>query len=423
MVGALCQPIYGNGVVTMTEDHRKVSERIAQGILLDDPGFLRELVERVLQEMLEAEMTEHIGAAPYERTDARTGHRNGYKPRALRTRVGTLNLLVPQDREGNFSTRLFSRYQRNEKALCLALMEMYVEGVSTRKVKDVTEELCGTSFSKSLVSSLATSLDSELSAWRSRRLEAASYPYLFVDARYEKVRVNGRVVSQGVLVVSAVRNDGFREICGVQVADTESEATYQELFRSLKVKARGLEGVELVVSDDHEGLKAAIARHFQGASWQRCQVHYARNLLGMVGHDRRKELSEGLRGVFAAPRREVALRLASELADRWRGSHPRVAEHVEEHVEECLSCLAFPESHRRRIRTTNGLERLNQEIKRRTRVVRIFPNREACLRLVTALCVEHSEEWVTGRRYLDMEELRESRRAGHQSEEVALMKR
>src|SRR5215213_4908651 len=227
----------------MAQDHRRPVEEVVQGVLLDDPGFLKEIVERVLQQLLEAEMTEHIGAAPYERVEGRTGHRNGHRPRALRTRVGTLNLLVPQEREGTFSSRLFSRYQRNEKALVLALMEMYVEGVSTRKVKDITEELCGTSFSKSLVSSLAGSLDAELQAWRKRRLEAASYPYLFVDARYEKVRVDERVVNQGVLVVSGVRDDGFREILGVEVADTESEATYQELFRSLK--ARGLGGAEL----------------------------------------------------------------------------------------------------------------------------------------------------------------------------------
>jgi putative transposase len=393
----------------MAKDHRRLTEEVAQGILLDDPAFLREIVERILQEFLEAEMTEHVGAALYERTTERKGHRNGHKLRTLRTRVGTLNLLVPQDREGTFSTRLFSRYQRNEKALVLALMEMYVEGISTRKVKDVTEKLCGTSFSKSLVSSLATRLDSELQAWRSRPLEAEAYPYLFVDARYEKVRVGHRIVSQGVLIVSAVRApEGFREILGVEVADTESEATYHELFRSLK--ERGLSGVELVISDDHEGLKAAIFRHFQGASWQRCQVHYARNLLGMVGYAKRKDLAAQLRAIFAATSRDTALRLASELADRWRESHPKVAEHLEEHVEECLSCLAFPESHRRRIRTTNGQERLNQEIKRRTRVVRIFPNRQACLRLVTALCVEQSEEWETGRRYLDMAELEEQRR-------------
>jgi putative transposase len=392
----------------MAKDHRRRSEEVAQAMLLDDPTFLKEIVERVLQELLEAEMTEHIGAAPYERTERRTGQRNGYKPRTLRTRVGTLNLLVPQDREGTFSTRLFSRYQRNEKALVLALMEMYVEGVSTRKVKDITEELCGTSFSKSLVSSLAGQLDAELDGWRKRPLESKAHPYLFVDARYEKVRIDGRVVSQGVLIVSAVREDGMREIIALEVADTESEATYHELFRSLK--RRGLSGVELVVSDDHETLKAAVCRHFQGAAHQRCQVHYSRNLLGMVGAAKRKELGADLRAIFAAPNREQALRISSSVADRWRSKgNEKGACHIEEHIEECLTCLAFPESHRRRIRTTNSLERLKQEIRRRTRVVRIFPNRESCLRLVTALAVEVSEEWDTGRRYLDMEELREHR--------------
>ena len=271
---------------------------------------------------------------------------------------------------------------------------------------------------------LATRLDAELEAWRNRPLEGEGYPYLFVDARYEKVRVGSRIVSQGVLVVSGVRRtDGMREILAVEVTDTESEATYHELFRALK--ARGLRGVELVVSDDHEGLKSAAFRHFQGASWQRCRVHYARNLLGMVGHARRKELAEGLRGIFAAPSREVALGLASELAARRRQSHPRVAEHLEEHIEECLTCLAFPESHRRRIRTTNSLERLNQEIKRRSRVVRIFPNRASCLRLVSALAIEQSEEWLTGRRYLDMQELEEHCRQEEkrEGEEAVLMER
>jgi len=212
----------------------------------------------------------------------------------------------------------------------------------------------------------------------------------------------------------------MREILGVEVADTESEATYQDLFRSLK--ARGLKGVELVVSDDHQGLKAAIFRHFQGASWQRCQVHYARNLLGMVGTNKRKEIARDLRGVFAATSVERALELVSSVAEKWRGKgNEKVAEHLEEHVEECLACLAFPESHRKRIRTTNGQERLNQEIKRRTKVVRIFPNRESCLRLVTALCVEQSEEWVTGRRYLDMGELDEQRREEREQAEEAML--
>src|SRR5918995_360645 len=208
-------------------------------------------------------------------------------------------------------------------------MEMYVEGVCTRKVKDVTEQLCGTSFSKSLVCSLASRLDAELEAWRSRPLEAEGYPYVFVDARYEKVRVAHKVISQGVLIVSAVRDDGFREIVGLEVADTESEATYQELFRPLK--RRGLSGVELVVSDDHEGLKAATARHFQGAAYQRCQVHYVRNLLGMVGHAKRKELGADLRAIFAAASRAQVLALASEIAQKWRQKgHQKVAEHIEE---------------------------------------------------------------------------------------------
>jgi putative transposase len=194
-----------------------------------------------------------------------------------------------------------------------------------------------------------------------------------VDARYEKARTNGRVVSQGVLIVCAVREDGMREILAVEVADTESEATYHELFRSLK--RRGLNGVKLVVSDDHEGLKSAIGRHFQGAAHQRCQVHYQRNLLGMVSFAKRKELGADLRAIFAAASRAQAVAMASEIAQKWRGcGYEKVAEHLEEHIEECLTCLAFPESHQRRIRTTNGLERLNQEIKRRTRVVRIFPN-------------------------------------------------
>ncbi|MDX6381831.1 MAG: putative transposase, partial [Rubrobacteraceae bacterium] len=202
-----------------------------------------------------------------------------------------------------------------------------------------------------------------LSSGASGRLGQRVYPYLFVDARYEKVRVGSRVISEGLLIVTAVRDDGQREILTVQTADTESEATYHELLRSLK--ARGLCGVELVTSDDYPGLEAAIRRHFQGASWQRCQVHYARNLLRIVPFSKREELAEGLsRGVFAAPTREMALNLAEQLADRWRSKgYPKVADHLEEHVEECLSCLAFPESHRKRIRTTNGLERLNQEIK------------------------------------------------------------
>jgi putative transposase len=368
--------------------------------LVDDPDFLRDLVERAVQAILEAEMTAHLGAAKHERTEGRTGYRNGTRPRTLVTRVGTLHLAVPQDRDGSFSTELFARYQRSEQALVATLLEMYVQGVSTRKVAAITEELCGTGFSKSQVSALTSRLDADLTAWRERSLADHAYPYLSVDARYEHVRVDGRVVSQGVLIVGGVRDDGVREVLAVAVADTESEASYQVLFRSLK--ERGLRGVELVTSDDHRGLRAAIGRHFQGASWQRCQVHVARNLLAQVNRSHRRALADDLRGIFAAGTRTQAMAAAREAAERWRATHPAVATRLAEDLEEALACLAFPAEHRVRIRTTNGLERLNQELKRRTRVVRIFPHRASLVRLVTALALEQSEEWVSGRRYLDM---------------------
>lgn len=368
--------------------------------LVDDPDFLRGLIERTLQAMLETEMSAHLGAERYERGDGRTGYRNGTKPRTLVTRVGTLQLAVPQDRDGTFSTELFARYQRSEQALVSTLMEMYLQGVSTRKVGAITEELCGVSFSKSQVSALTSRLDADLESWRNRRLDAQTYPYLTVDARYEHVRIDGRVVSQGVLIVAGVRGDGQREILAVDVADTESEASYQTLFQSLK--ERGVRGVELVTSDHHTGLRAAIGKQFQGAGWQRGQVHVTRNLLALVSQRRRRELADDLRAIFAASTRTQAMAAAQTAADRWRPTSPVVASRLEEDLEEALTCLSFPTEHRRRIRTTNGVERLNQELKRRTRVVRIFPNRASLLRLVTALVIEQSDEWVSGRCYLDM---------------------
>lgn len=404
----------------MANENGTVGGAGMQRVMLDDPGFLREIVERTIQQILEAEMTQHIGAAPYERSDTRTGQRNGYKDRTLYTRVGALHLRVPQDRDGAFDSQVFARYQRNEKALVLALMEMYLQGVSTRKVTEITETLCGTSFSKSLVSSLSSRLDAELSAWRSRPLSAAGYPYLFVDARYENVRTGGEVVSQGVLIVSAVRGDGRREILAVDVADTESEATYQELFKSLK--NRGLSGVRLVVSDDHAGLRAAIKRHFQGAGWQRCQVHFRRNVYGTVSHRLRGELSADLDVVLKTADPERAREAAGQLVAKWEKIHPKVASHIDQHIEECLAHLAFPARHHVRIRTTNGLERLNQEIKRRSAVIRIFPNIESCLRLVTALVMEQSEEWISGKRYLNMEELGERQETRREELELAVVK-
>ncbi len=293
----------------MAEGNGSEPTGLAQAMLLDDPGFLRGIVQRTLQAVLEEEMTAHLGAGRYERGAGRTGYRNGAKPRTLTTRVGMLELRVPQDRDGTFSTELFARYQRSEQALVTTLMEMYVQGVSTRKVAAITEELCGTSVSKSQVSALVGRLDPELAAWRTRPLTAGAYPYLVVDARYEQARVDGRVVSLGVLVVAGVRDDGRREVLAVAEADTESEATHQQLFQGLK--DRGLRGVELVTSDAHRGLTAAIRRHFQGASWQRCQVHVGRNLRGMVGAKHRGRLSEELRGIFG-PEPRLHRRLEDE---------------------------------------------------------------------------------------------------------------
>jgi putative transposase len=367
--------------------------------LVDQPDFMREIVQVALNRFLEAEMTEHLRAGSYERSEARVGYRNGFRTRMLRTRVGTIELSVPMDRDGSFQTELFRRMERNEQALVLSLMEMYLEGVSTRKVRDVTEKLCGVSFSKSTVSRLVVELDADLAAWRDRPLTAA-YPYLFVDARYEFVRSGSRVVSMGALVVVGVREDGRREILGARVAPTESEATYEELFRSLH--ARGLRGVRLVVSDDHAGLVKAIRKHFQGVEWQRCIVHYMRNALARVAKHQAEGLKQDLRMVFDAPTRAWAERVMVSVVERWAVTHPGLAGWLEESLGDCLTFLSFPESHRRRLRTTNVLERFNQELKRRTRVVRIFPNPESCLRLVSALCMEKSEEWVAGRVYLDM---------------------
>ena len=378
----------------------------AQAALRDDPELLRGSVQGALQAILEAETTAHLGAGRYERAEGRSGDRNGPKPRTLATRVGRLELRVPRDREGACSTGPFGRYQRNEQALVLAPMEMDLRGVSTREVAEVTERLCGTAFGKRQVSALAGKLGGELAAWRERPL-AAAYPYLVVGARYEHVRVDGRVVSQGVLLVAGGREDGRREVPAVEVADAEREATHQELFRSLG--ARGLRGVVLVSSDDHAGLRAAIGRHFQGAGRRRCQVHVARNLLGLVGARHRGRLAADLRAVFAASDAGQARAQARACAERWRRSHPAAAAKLTEAAAECLACHQAPAAHRVRLRTTNGLERLNQELKRRTRVVRIFPNRASLLRLTTALAMEQSEEWVSGRRYLDMDPLWEGR--------------
>lgn len=362
----------------------------------DDP--LRSLLVHTIQRVLEEELTAFLNAESYSRTEHRTGYRNGYKPRKLKTRVGRLELMVPKDREGRFQTALFDRYQRNEKALTLAIMEMYIQGVSTRKVKKITEELCGLEISKSQVSNLAKGLDEEVKIWRNRPL-AKKYPYLIVDARYEKIRRGGHVISQGVLIVVGIGEDGYRELLGVWCADTESEQTWSEVFKELK--ERGLEGVTYIVSDEHKGLKKAVQRQFQGVTWQRCQVHFMRNVLSSVAKKDRSMILSYLREITGSINLESARKRLSETVYKLEATHPKVAEYLDTYGEEILAVYNLPEPHRKRMRSTNMLERFNEEIKRRTRVIRIFPNEQSCIRLVTALASETNEEWMA-RRYLDM---------------------
>jgi transposase-like protein len=376
----------------------------AQASLLDDEDFLPKVLESYLQRFLERELAAFLGAERYARTEARRGYRNGYKPRTLKTRVGRIELLVPQDRDGQFRTELFGRYQRNEKALVLALQESYIQGVSTRRVKKITEQLCGTGFSKSLVSQLCQELDVDIEAWRNRGL-TKRYPYLIIDARYEYIRDNGKVASKAVLIVKGISDSGHREILAVDVANTESEATWAELFR--KLKERGVQGVLLVTSDEHKGLVAALRRHFQGAAWQRCQTHFQRNVRDLVPRSQQGAVADGLREVFNAPNLDKARSRLDELIESCRESYPKLADKLDEDIEQTLTCFQFPNAHRKKLRTTNGLERFNEEIARRSKVVRVFPNDKACIRLTAALAMEQSEEWLTGRRYLDMSLLEE----------------
>ncbi len=350
---------------------------------------------------MEMEFADHLGAGHYERTATRQGYRNGYRERQLNTRVGTLTLRVPRDREGKFSTRLFERCQRSEKALILALQEAYVAGVSTRKVSRITEKLCGTEFSKDQVSRMAQALDVDLNHWRERQLEK-DYPYLVVDARYEHVREDGHVVSDGVLTVEGINEQGYREVIAVAVAPGESKSSWGEIFRRLIERGLDPSKVVCVTSDDHLGLRHALQRYFPHAAWQRCQTHYQRNARDKVSRRACGEVHVQLRDVFAAPDHEEARRRAEQMIKLWSHRSASFAEWLDETIERSLTVFQLPKGHRLRLRTTNNLEKYHQEIKRRTRVVRIFPNRRSCLRLVSALAMEQSEEWLTGPRYLTM---------------------
>jgi len=372
-----------------------------------DEDFVRAAVPALVQAALEAEMTEVIGAAKGERTEGRLGYRSGDYGRSLITRVGTLELRVPQDRMGRFSTELFERYQRSEKALVGTLAEMDVQGVSTRKVKAVTEALCGHSFSASAVSAVNKSLDEALRAFAERRLSEA-FAYLILDARDEKGREAGILVSHAVLIAVAVDGDGQRQVLGVDLANRESHSSWRDFL--LALKERGLFGVEFVVSDDHPGLKQAIREVLPGAAWQRCYVDFLRNALDHLPRTLADDCLQELRWIYdRRERAEVRRDIATWLA-KWQAKHSKLCDWVEENIEETLTYYRLPLSHHKHMKSTNMLERLNQELKRRTHVVRIFPNRESCLRLVRALAVETHENWLEGTRYLNMQHLTEHKK-------------
>lgn len=357
------------------------------------------LLESVLNQILEAEATEQLRAEPYERTDERQGYRNGSYPHKLTTRVGTLTLRIPRLRNGKFSTEMFARYQRSEQALVLAMMEMVINGVSTRKVTLITEELCGAQFSKSTVSELCKNLDPLVESWNHRPL-TERYPFVVVDAMVTKVREDGRVRMRGLLLAFGVNIKGYRELLGFWVGDSESEASWSEFFADLK--RRGLRGVELIVSDQHSGLVKAIRTHYQGVTWQRCQTHFMRNILDSTPKALKEELYPKLRAMLDAPDLQTARLLFSKIFETYQDRAPKAMKTLETGFDDATAVLILPEKYRKRLRTSNAMERLIEEVRRRERVIRIFPNRESLTRLLGALLIEFDEKWASGRRYFDM---------------------
>jgi len=371
-----------------------------QGLLESDDG-LAALVERVLNQVLEAELTEHLGAGPHERTPERRGHRNDRYRRGLTTRVGTLELEVPRDREGRFRTELFERYQRSEKALVLTLMEMVVNGVSTRKVGRITRELCGREFKRSTVSELAQGLDVRVEAWNERPLEGP-FPFVIARALQIKVRRQEAVRPTSVLIAVGVNREGYREILGIRIANSESHEGWLDTFRWLR--GRGLSGVDFVVSDAHEGLVSALERCFQGAVWQRCQVHFRKNVVDRAPKSTHDALHRGLDRIFKAEDREGARAAFRALCEELGGRADRALETLEAGLDDATAVLALPEKYRQRLRTTNMVERLIQEARRREKVIRIFPDERSPWRFLGALLAEQHEIWSTGRRWLAMDE-------------------
>jgi transposase-like protein len=362
------------------------------------------VLQVLLNEAMKIERSEHINAQPYERTDERQGHANGFKPKTLVTRSGPLELSIPQVRDSSFYPQALEKGARSEVALKLALAEMYVTGVSTRKVTRITEKLCGVSISSSQVSRVSQALDEGLAQFRNRSLDGTCYRYVYLDATYQRIRYDGAVRNLAVLVAVGINPEGRRELLGVSVSISEAEVYWRDFFRSLT--QRGLSGVNLFVSDDHAGMRAAREAIFPTVPWQRCQFHLAQNAQGYAPSlDTRKEIGQAMRDIFNSPSAAHAHDMVKQIVSKYAKSAPKFAAWLEANVAEGFTVFQFPRAHWKKIRTSNVLERVNREIKRRTRVAVLFPNEASCLRLVSAVLQEIHEEWTTGRVYLDMTQI------------------
>ena len=397
-------------------DGKKISLDVAEmkSVLMEQKDFLAPVVQEAVQAILELEMEECLQAGKYERSAERAGYRSGYYRRRLITRVGTILLRVPQDRAGHFSTQVFEQYQRSEKALVAALAQMYVQGVSTRKVAAITQELCGHEFSASSISAITGRLDEQLEQFSQRKL-TEEFPYLVIDARYERVREGGVIVSRAILIALGIDWEGRRQVLAVEYANRESQSSWREFL--LRLKERGLSGTLFVVSDDHPGLKAAIREVLAGVWWQRCYVHFLRNALDYLPRKADDDCLQELRWMYERRNVEEARRDLKAWLEKWAGKYAKLCGWVETNIEETWTFYRLPVSHHKHFKSTNLLERFNQEIKRRTLVVRIFPDEASCLRLVRAVASEQHEEWLEGSRYVNVEPLREQ--ASAQRKELA----
>lgn len=368
-----------------------------------DADFLREGIRVLSEALMEAEVSEQIGAERYERNGERQTYRNGYREREWQTRVGEIALRIPRLREGNYFPSFLEPRRRAERALLAVVQQAYIEGVSTRKVDDLVQSLGLSGIDKSSVSRICKQLDEVVDAFRNRPLEG-EYPYLWLDALYLKVRVNHRVVSQALVIATGVRRSGERDILGVELGAAESGPFWLAFLRSLV--RRGLNGAQLVISDAHEGLKEAIAQVFSGASWQRCRVHFMRNVLAYIPHGEKSLVSALLRTIFTQPSRRDADLQWQQVSDQMRKRWPQAAALMDDAQQDVLAYMAFPVEHWTRLYSTNPLERLNKEVKRRTDVVGVFPDPAAVIRLVGAVLQEIDDEWQAGKRYFSLESMR-----------------